>query len=65
MDTTERGVRGWKEAQRQGEDRVTLLTLPTSLMFLEGEGLIKLSVLEHLQQSHWKLLIVTKYNSPF
>ncbi len=23
-DTTERGYRGWKEAQRQGEDRVTL-----------------------------------------
>jgi hypothetical protein len=23
-DTTERGDRGWKEAQRQGEDRVTL-----------------------------------------
>jgi hypothetical protein len=23
-DTTKRGVRGWKEAQRQGEDRVTL-----------------------------------------
>jgi hypothetical protein len=24
-DTTESGDRGWKEAQRQGEDRVTLL----------------------------------------
>jgi hypothetical protein len=24
-DTSKRGVRGWKEAQRQGEDRVTLL----------------------------------------
>jgi hypothetical protein len=23
-DTTERGVRGWKEAQREGEDKVTL-----------------------------------------
>jgi hypothetical protein len=23
VDTTERGDRGWKEAQRQGEDRVT------------------------------------------
>jgi len=25
MDTTKRGVRGWKEAQRQGEDKVNLL----------------------------------------
>ncbi len=24
MDTTERGDRGWKQAQRHGEDRVTL-----------------------------------------
>jgi hypothetical protein len=24
MDTTKRGLKGWKEAQRQGEDRVTL-----------------------------------------
>jgi hypothetical protein len=24
LDTTKRGVRGWKEVQRQGEDRVTL-----------------------------------------
>jgi hypothetical protein len=27
VDTIERGDRGWKEAQRQGEDRVTLLTI--------------------------------------
>jgi hypothetical protein len=25
VDTTERGDRGWKQAQREGEDRVTLL----------------------------------------
>jgi hypothetical protein len=24
VDTTERGEKGWQEAQRQGEDRVTL-----------------------------------------
>jgi hypothetical protein len=31
MDTTERGIGGWKQAQRQGEDRVTLeLTLMSS-----------------------------------
>jgi hypothetical protein len=28
-DTTKKGFRGWKEAQRQGEDRVTL---PISLI---------------------------------
>jgi hypothetical protein len=32
--TTERGVRGWKEAQRQGEDRVTLRI---SLMYIPEE----------------------------
>jgi hypothetical protein len=34
-DTTERGDRGWKQGQRQGEDRVTLLiTLLGILLFI-------------------------------
>ncbi len=38
-DTIERGDRGWKEAQRQGEDRVTLrITLLSSVFFQAKYG---------------------------
>jgi hypothetical protein len=46
-DTTEREDRGWKEAQRQGEDRVTLrITLLFSI------NLSQMPVKVHLEYSH-------------
>jgi hypothetical protein len=39
MDTTETGVRGWKEAPRQGEDRVTLRISLISPVFVQDLAL--------------------------
>jgi len=50
-DTTERGDRGWKQAQRQGEEKVTLqITLMCRVTFEEvmcskNEGLLLLKAL--------------------
>jgi len=51
-DTTERGYRGWKEAQIQGEDRVTVrITLLYKNFFLKLHNLLILEVLSQDPQS--------------
>jgi hypothetical protein len=53
VDTSERGDRGWKEAQRQGDDRVTLqITLLCDPPATSAPSIDNQPIVTHLWMNH-------------